>query len=200
MPRAVTIYLEEPLLQSARDGRHNFMGLVTDVLRDAGYGVAFAPLGTPFRADAPALTHMAPPPPGGLTFRRAYHYPFWAIETTAERWNWHVARQPFQPQNVADQPARRTYDRWRERLFPGLTDAPHREGLIYVPLQGRLLDHRSFQSCTPVEMLSLTLAADPARDVVATLHPKETYGADELDALHSLAARNPRLTILNGAK
>ena len=198
MPRAVTIHLEQPLLESAREGRHNFIGLVAEVLRAAGYGIAFAPQGTPFRSDTLALTHMTPPPPGGLTFRRAYHYPFWSIETTAERWNRHVAGQPFQSETVADQPARRTYDRWRKRLFPGLTDAPRREGLIYVPLQGRLLDHRSFQSCAPMEMLSLPLAADPARDVVATLHPKETYSTAELDALHSLAARNPRLTILTG--
>ena len=33
----------------------------------------------------------------GLCFRRAYHYPFWQIEQTAERWSWDVAQAAFEP-------------------------------------------------------------------------------------------------------
>jgi hypothetical protein len=71
-----------------------------------------------------------------------------------------------------------------------------RDGYIYVPLQGRLLEHRTFQSMSPIEMLRQILTHDTVRTVLATLHPRETYTREELAALHSLVASEPRLDLV----
>lgn len=196
MRHQATLFLDDKLRRSAANGRHNFIGHLIAVLRENGYFVDLMPESCMFgNGMVRAITHRTPPPPGGLTFRRVYHYPFWAIETTPENWERPVARSPFQAETVSKSEAGRLYDRWRRRLFPQSTANPTRDGFVYVPLQGRLLQHQPFQSCSPVEMLFHTLRAEPERDVIATLHPEKTLTDAEKDALAALADRNPRLTI-----
>lgn len=202
MGRTLHFYLEPTLLDSARAGAHPFIGRVADVARQAGMGVAFHSNGLADRAmfdpNAPALFHMEQPwGPRGLTFRRVYHYPFWGIEPTAERWRWHVAQVAFDGQRIDRREATRFARYWRERLFGADALAPRRDGFVYVPLQGRLLDHRSFQACAPIDMLRAVLAHDP-RPIVAALHPKETYTPDELTALSALQSAHPRLEVTLG--
>ncbi len=202
MDRTLHFYLEPALLDSAQAGAHPFIGRVADVARQAGLGVVFHGNGAADRAGFDpkqrAMFHMVQPwGPRGLTFRRVYHYPFWGIEPTAERWRWHVAQTSFDGARIDRREAARFARYWRERLFGADALAPRRAGFIYVPLQGRLLDHRSFQSCAPIDMLRAVLAADP-RPVVAALHPKETYGPDELAALSALEAAYPRLEVTLG--
>jgi hypothetical protein len=69
---------------------------------------------------------------------------------------------------------------------------------VYVPLQGKLTEQRSFQTASPVEMLETTLRLEPERNVIATLHPKETYTNADHTALDRLQRTNPRLTVTNG--
>tara|TARA_R110002124_G_scaffold100168_6_gene246839 strand:+ start:5314 stop:6207 length:894 start_codon:yes stop_codon:yes gene_type:complete len=197
MPQSVTLYLEDPLLRSARAGAHNFIAHLVAVLEQAGYRVHFAATEEVASNDGLALTHMIPPPPGGLTFRRVYHYPFWAIEPSAERWAWDVAKEAYSPDLVPKTEADKFYERWQKRLFP-TAKASRQNGFVYVPLQGRLLEHRSFQSCAPIDMLRATLNADPHRPVVAALHPKERYSDVEMEALTRLAHRSPMLTLRTG--
>ena len=141
--RTVTFYLDDGLRESAEAGEHNFIAKVSSVLRNAGFDVVYransqaARLSSALRPGY-AMFHMDQPThPRALTMRRVYHYPFWQIETTTERWNWAVAKTPFDPETVEPKEARRFHGFWRRRLFP---DAPpvSLEGFVYVPLQGRL--------------------------------------------------------------
>lgn len=202
MGQTLHFYLEPALLDSAEAGAHPFIARIADVARQAGMAVAFhgntAADRAGFDPAQRAMFHMEHPwAPGGLTFRRVYHYPFWGIEPMAERWLWHVAQTPFDGARIDRREATRFARYWRERLFGADALAPRRDGFIYVPLQGRLLEHRSFQSCSPIAMLRAVLAADP-RPIVAALHPKETYSPDELDALSALEAAHPRFEVTLG--
>ena len=69
-----------------------------------------------------------------------------------------------------------------------------REGFIFAPLQGRLTEHRSFQSMSPLGMLEETLARQ-SLPVVASLHPAERYGPQDHAALDRLA-QNPRFRLV----
>ena len=92
-------------------------------------------------------------------------------------------------------------NRWRPRLFG---DAEIRsDGHIFMPLQGKLLERRHFQSQSPIEMIATTLAADPQRKIIATLHPREIYTAAERKALTGFGNRftlsdRPSVTVLAG--
>ncbi|WP_226941701.1 hypothetical protein [Pseudooceanicola spongiae] len=200
-PREMRLYLEPGLLASAAAGQHNFLSLVTEVLGHAGYAISLEETGARARADAPdkpgyALFHMEHPTHDrALTFRRVYHYPFWAIEPFAERWNWRVARRTFRPEEIDRAEAQTFFKRWQKRLFKDAPSKATREGAVYVPLQSRLLEHRLFQTCAPIEMLERTLEGDPHRKILATLHPKVTYSKAELRAVKDLSRRFPRLQL-----
>ncbi|WP_375568007.1 hypothetical protein ABWH93_10820 [Seohaeicola saemankumensis] len=200
----MTFYLDDGLRESAEAVEHNFIAKVSSVLRNAGFDVVYransqaARLSSALRPGY-AMFHMDQPThPRALTMRRVYHYPFWQIETTTERWNWAVAKTPFDPETVEPKEARRFHGFWRRRLFP---DAPpvSLEGFVYVPLQGRLTECRSFQAASPVEMVEAVLRHDTSRLVIATFHPGETYGDAERQAIYSLAERHPRLSVKTGS-
>ncbi|QPM91490.1 hypothetical protein PSAL_027430 [Pseudooceanicola algae] len=199
--REMRIYLDPVLARSAGAGEHNFLNLVTGVLREADFRVEICETGPEARALAPrkpghALFHMEQPTHDrALVFRRVYHYPFWAIEPYAERWQWRVAQTPFPAAEVNRNTAKTFFDRWQTKLFGAAANDTSRDGFVYVPLQGRLLNHRSFQSCAPVEMLERILDADPVRRILVTLHPKETYSPDELSAVEKLSRKYPRLSL-----
>lgn len=185
--RQVQIFLEDGLLTSARAGSHNFLNLLTEVLSERGMGADFQPMDARGQGTGRSLIHMkAPASPNGLVFRRVYHYPFWQIEQAEKRWMWDVARAAFDPGGVDGKQARRFQRFWRGRLFPGLE---HAQGdAIYVPLQGRIAKHRSFQSCAPLDMVAQVMAATD-RPVTIGLHPKETYTDDDLARLREVAGR-----------
>lgn len=203
-PRILNIHLDPDLRASAQAGRHNFIAKIEAVMRGAGYDVRYRANSRTERLKSAtrrgySLFHMDPPlHDRALTFRRVYHYPFWAIEQTEKRWHWRVARTRFDPETVPRKRADGFYAQWQTRLFGDAPAQALAEGYVYIPLQGRLLDHRSFQTCTPLEMIEQVLQHDPARPVVAALHPKESYTARELDALDALAARHDRLHLETG--
>lgn len=194
----IAILLEQSLLDSARAGRHNFIALMMSVLSGAGHDLHLLPEGAA-RRDLPdhTLVHMTPPVGRhGLTFRRVHHYPFWRIETTERRWDWDVARTEFAAESVPPDQAARFQARWRKRIHDVAALPPRNlDGHVYVPLQGRLTQHRSFQTMSPIAMIETVLRLDPDRRVIATLHPKETYGDEERQALHRLTAAHPRLSV-----
>lgn len=201
--RLLTFYLHWDLRKRASRGRHNFISKICSVVEDAGFKVAFdkADGETLLRSAARpgyAMFHMDDPfHDRALTLRRVYEYPFWAIEESAKRWEWKVARSAFDAAAVPADKSR-FFAYWAKRQFGTAPAAAGRGGYVYVPLQGRLLAQRSFQSASPLEMLEQVLDHDPVRRVAATLHPKETYTQAELDALSRLEARFPRLTVSSG--
>ncbi|MEX3316159.1 hypothetical protein [Sulfitobacter sp. PS-8MA] len=195
----VDIYLEAPLRESAEAGAHNFIAKMTQALENARFRVAYRDIDGPVQdRGALSLSHMAPAPTArGLLFRRCYHYPFWQIEARPERWLWDVAQAQFDPAQVQAKAAAQFYRFWQKRLFGDAPRQARHDGPIYVALQGRLLQRRSFQTCSPIEMLAHTLGHG-GKPVVAALHPKEDYSAPELAALERLAARHPALQLTTG--
>jgi len=201
--RQVTFYLDDEMRCSAEAGQHNFISRIAAAVQSEGCPVAFAPNSATERLRSAsrsgyALFHMEDPfHPRALSFRRAYLYPFWTIERSADRWNFRAARTRFDPETVDPERAARFCERLRAKHFPGI-DRAAAGNLVLVPLQGLLTQHRSFQSCSPLEMLETTLQRCPEDQVLATLHPKEVYSAEEQRALERLRQRYSNLTIQTG--
>ncbi|MDF3605195.1 hypothetical protein PE067_02870 [Paracoccus sp. DMF-8] len=191
------IYLEPPMLATARAGTFNFLNVLRDAVETAGWQVEWRETGSEARRRAPdlpgyALFHAeAPTHDRALTFRRAYHYPFWQIEPVQQRWRFHVAASIFDPDSIDPQPAAAFVDKLRNRVLPG--PDPTREGFALVALQGHLRKQRSFQTMRPLDMVKEV--ARTGRPAVATLHPSETYDDKDMAALDRLAARFPNLVI-----
>ena len=200
-PTSLTVFLPDALLADAEAGRMNFLARMQAALAGRGVETRWRPKRSYGDAGSGgwSLHYMDRPlDPFALVFRRVYMFPFWQIEAVPERWHWRVARAAFDPDGVDGAEARRWADGWRSRVHRPRFGDPSRQGFLFVPLQGRLTEHRSFQSCAPLAMLERTLARLPDRRLVATLHPAETYSDAERAALRALADRNPRLTLADG--
>jgi hypothetical protein len=194
----VTFYMEPELCDSAQVGKHNFIGKVADVLMRAGMGVRYLPFGSAVLSEGWTMSHIkSPPDKRGLSFRRVYHYPFWQIERSAERWTWDVAQTTFNPDPAEAKEAARFYKFWQKRLFEDTPQTASREGFIYVPLQGKITSHRPFQTCSPLDMVEHCLAQTSGR-VITTLHPNEHYDRSEIKALRKLEKSHRRLEVQTG--
>lgn len=198
MQETVTFLMEPELCESAQAGQHNFIGKMAAVLARAGLAVRYAPFGTVPYGDGWSLSHIKTPPDArGLSFRRAYHYPFWQIEQSAERWSWDVAQAAFAPDPAEAKEAARFYGFWQSRLFGDAPQRTSRDGFVYVPLQGKITSHRPFQMCSPLEMIEHCLAQTD-RAIITTLHPGEHYDRSEITALKKLEKTHKRLSVQSG--
>ena len=203
--RILTWYLAPKLRGRAKRGRFNFINQINGVLKEEGYEIAWrgqnqGELEKSLHRPGYAIFHMKDPfHDRALTVRKVYRYPFWDIVDTGRRWDWPVARAEFAPDPNTPRPEiERFYRYWGQRQFGDAPARARREGYVYVPLQGMLQRHRSFQFCSPLEMLATVLEHDRSRPVVAALHPKEKYDQAELDALDRLAAKHGQLTVRTG--
>lgn len=190
MAKTLHIYLHELMRTRAEAGEINLFNKMAQAL--AGWTLRFHEDTKAERQAAPGrgygLFHMQEPPvPTILCLRQAYHYPFWRIEKTNERWNFDVARAGFDAAQVPPERAAAFFSRWMPRVF---REGPvFRKGFVFMPLQGRLLQHRSFQSQSPVQMIETCAKAWPGMPIKATLHPKETYSPADHQALRAMADR-----------
>ena len=196
-PPLLRIYLEPDMLHLTQSGKMNFLNILRKTIAQRGWQSELHPTGPVARAAAPslegyALYHMqAPTHDRALTFRRAYHYPFWRIEQVQQRWRFDVAQTRFDPETVDPGPARDFVRRLAARVLPG--PPPQAGDTVLVPLQGHIRRQRSFQSHSPLQMLARV--AETGRPVLATLHPKERYDATDCAALAELGVRHANLRI-----
>lgn len=196
-PLILRVYLYPPMLYLAQAGKLGFLNRIRALLAPRGWQIVVQWSGDEARRRAPdlpgyALYHMERPThPAALTFRRAYHYPYWRLETVPERWRWPVAHARFDPDSLDDRTSRDFMRRLAARVLPG--PEPQRGDHVLIALQGRIADHRSFQTCSPLAMVRAV--ARTGRPAAATLHPKEIYSPADRAALEGLAARHPNLTI-----
>ena len=190
-------HLEPDLRRAASAGEHPFIAKMALVLESAGFRVEYREHGdTDRNSDTYVLSHMkSPPEKHGLVFRRVYQYPFWQIEASAQRWEWDVAKSVFDPALISGQEAAQFYEFWQKRQYQNAPQTTSRDGFAYIPLQGRLTEHRSFQSCSPITMIEHSLVHDKTRQVIATIHPNETYTDTEIAALEALERMHPRLRV-----
>lgn len=197
----LSLYMSAAACTGFVAGESSIFSRIAGAFRSVGWSVAAredsdaARLNARDDPDHAIFQMVEPPNDRALCLRRAYHYPFWRLEKTNERWNFAVARAAFDPTTLDPAEARSFASRWRKRLWADRK--PTRGGFLFLPLQGRLTEHRSFQSASPLAMIETTLARD-SRPLVATLHPGETYAQPERDALQTLAGKYPRLTIASG--
>lgn len=194
--RTLSIHLTEYLLWRVRRGKHPFLAELVRALEARGWRITWRGDGLDERlasAARPGYTLFyedAPVGPRCLTLRRSYFDPFWQIEASAKRWEWDVARASFDPEAVDGDRAAHFVKFWRGRM--PLPPPARGEGFVYVPLQGRLLTQRSFQSRAPVDMVREIAKRERTRDIVLTLHPGETYSPHEREAVDRLI-EDPRI-------
>lgn len=206
MPHAeiLRIYLEPATLRMAKDGAFGFVSKVHAAFESRGFAVELvedsdaARLGSALK-DGYALFLMKDPfHARSLSMRRAYYYPYWRIEATAKRWMFKVAERSFIPAETDPDLARDWFNRWRRFLFKKAALNTRKDGLIYVPLQGRLLEHRSFQTISPVQMIEEVRARAGDRRILLGLHPGESYSDAERAALERLEGADPRIAVQLG--
>lgn len=196
-----TVHLHLPTGMRARVAKREdlFLGHLTSVLENAGLSVeicdrSLASQLASTRQDGFALFYQSKPEGSdALVFRKNYVAPFWQIADRQDRWNWPVAKAQFDPAAIDPVRAKRFAEDLRSRHFKDVATCD--DGFIYAPLQGRLAQHRSFQTCSPLQMLEQLLEHDPKRPVIATLHPGEHYTNLEREELDKIVARHDRLSL-----
>lgn len=190
--KLLRIHLEPDMLARTVAGQFNFMNRVRSAVEAGGWRCEFAE-----ETDTPpvtgyALHHMSGPShPRTMFFRKAYYYPYWHIEPDQRRWRWPVATAEFEPGKIPAVPARQFLRKLRQRILPGLRPGEARH--VLIPLQEQLLETRSFQSMSPVEMVEQV--ASTGKHCIATLHPKGNYTQDEMDRLARIGDRYPNFTV-----
>lgn len=196
-PDHVIIALENPTLQQAMSGGHNFVNRMLAVLQAVDISVSLELTASlqPFTDDY-VISHMKGPiGPNTLYFRKAIEFPFWHIDAEAERWNWSIAGAEFDPSGIDPKKAEKFVHRHRKRLYGG---AERQKDFVLVPLQGCLQDRRSFQAASPIDMVKRVCDTHASRRIIATLHPKEDYTDVEMAALNALEAECDNLTVQTG--
>jgi len=202
--KTVTFYLHPKLRRRAERGNHNFIVKVCAVLTSAGLSIAFdgddkaARLRALARPGYSLFLMQEPVNKRGLVMRKTYLYPFWHIEKEAARWEWPVAQEAFVWTPEKAGVASNFYRLWRQRLFGDAAFDTRRDGFVYVPLQGQLLRKRSFQTCSPIDMIKAVMAHEPDRQIMLTLHPNENYSAEESAALDALVSADERVFLQVG--
>lgn len=172
---------------------------ITDAVKAAGWEAKIAPLeethGRPKAQGYHLVLNLPVWGPNCLSLRKTYRDPFWKIEATNDRWDYEIAKASFDPRQVP--PGFNGFmGHWKPRF---LGDSPAAEGLgpfIFIPLQGKLTERRHFQAMSPLDMIRTTLAQDTDRKVIATLHPREIYSADEVAKLDELVNSDPRFAVM----
>lgn len=179
-PKLLNFYLDATKRRLAETGEGIFGGIVAAV-RAAGWQTTYR--GQTEEVSGPGYHLLYNRPvddPFCLSLRRCYLENYYRIEATNDRWDWDVADLRFPAQKGPGW--FQTY--WRDRLFMGETMG--QGGYIFMPLQGKLLQRRHFQAQSPVDMIHATLMADPGRQIIATLHPREVYSDAERAALQGI--------------
>lgn len=197
--KILRIYLNEKTLKRARDGKIGFINQVLGAVQSQGFRAELRldtdeqRLKSAHRNGYSLFRMEDPFHNRAMTFRQVYLPQFWQIETTAKRWEWLVAKSEFKPQDVPKGDAAWFANYWRNILFKDTPDIKN-DGFVFIPLQGRLLQQRSFQSASPIQMIKSTLQYSDDHQIIASLHPHETYLPDEIAALDLLAKQNNRFS------
>lgn len=203
-PKILRIYLDETMLYQARQGTFGFASRVEKAFTERGFQVEFRENSFDERVKSGARNGYSmflmddPFHEKALTMRKAYYFPFWRIEATPKRWEFEVAQKTFDPDEIDTDTAQFWAGNWRKWLFKDGPANATQDGVIYVPLQGRLLERRSFQSMSPMDMIEEVRRKAGERHILLGLHPGETYSRDELDAVDRMSAKDGRIAVQTG--
>lgn len=198
--KPLRVMLTKRSVEAERKGEHAFLPVLRKAAKRRGFDLTVREDSAGARklaqkAGAYTMFHMSEPlGKYSLCFRKSYAAPFWNLATTGARWNWPVARASFNP--APSKEADLFFDHWANRMHCIDGKTIRDDGFIYMPLQGKLLAHRSFQSASPAEMIHATLKHTDL-PVRATLHPNETYSDAELDILKEISALSSRFSVVD---
>ncbi|MEC7761132.1 MAG: hypothetical protein VX874_04365 [Pseudomonadota bacterium] len=202
--RILRIYLDDVMLDMAQRGEFGFVARVTKAFEEVGFRVELKRNSFEERLKSAARNGYSlflmddPFHPKSLTMRKSYYFPFWRIEATPKRWEFEVAKKSFDPAEIDTDTAQAWVGSWRKWLFKQGPETAERTGLIYVALQGKLLEHRSFQTMSPVDMIAEVQARADDKRILLGLHPGEAYSDEERATLDAIAADDPRVTVQTG--
>ncbi|MFC2970001.1 hypothetical protein [Acidimangrovimonas pyrenivorans] len=194
-PRELRLHLDDEMRERAQAGELGIANRIRAAFESRDFRVEFVSDSAENRLSAlPGtgyhLFHLQEAMgPNTLVLRLAYYYPFWRIEESNARWQFDVAHATFDPETIDPETARAFVARRRRKLFGARR--PENKGFILIPLQGRLTEHRSFQSMSPLDMIRATRAADPEREILLRRHPGESYSREEMTALRQLIDTTP---------
>lgn len=203
-PKILRVYLDPVPLKQARKGEFGILNRIRAALEPRGFRIEWRENSEGERIVSATRRGYAlflmddPLHSRALTLRKAYYYPFWRIEASGQRWEFEIARKAFDPAETDPIQAQNWVFKWRNWLFKqkgmkGVT----RDGPVYVPLQGRLLEHRSFQAASPIEMIR-AVQGSTDKPILLGLHPGEDYSDGELAAVQALADADPRMSLQMG--
>jgi hypothetical protein len=197
-PKILHFHLDAHLRSRHAAGEGGMLNQVTEAVQAAGWQARLVALedsnGRPAAPGYHLVLNLPVQGPSCLSLRKSYRDPFWKIEDTNDRWDYQIARTEFDPAAITSG-FNGFMGHWKPRF---LGETPAATGLapfVFVPLQGKLTERRHFQSMSPLEMITTVLDRDRDRKVIATLHPRETYGAEDLQALGRLVASQPRFSV-----
>lgn len=202
--RILRIYLDDVMLDMAQRGEFGFVARVTKAFEGIGFRVELRRNSFQERLKSAARNGYSlflmddPFHPKSLTMRKSYYFPFWRIEATPKRWEFEVAKKTFDPAGIDTDVAMDWVGNWRKWLFKRGPETAERTGLIYVALQGKLLEHRSFQSMSPIDMIAEVQARAGDKRILLGLHPGEDYSDEERATLDAIAANDPRVMVQTG--
>lgn len=195
-PRHLTLFCDWKTRKALKQGQPQMVDEVRLAFEAADWQVAIRPDKDRDQPRGPGYALVVNQTPGDLAtlnLRTAYLPNFWRIEETNDRTRFAVAARAFDPAEIEPDTAETFVAARRGPVLGGRK--PTTEGFIFLPLQGRLSERRSFQTMSPLQMIAATLAADPHRPIKATLHPRETYAPEEIEALHRIEADEPRFQL-----
>lgn len=197
--KVLRVLLTKRSVEAERKREHEFVPVLRKAARRRGFDLTIREDSAgarrlASRANAYTMFHMSEPlDQNSLCFRKSYAAPFWQIAKTSARWRWPVARATFDAKSTEE--AQAFFTHWANRLHNVSSKTIRDDGFIYMPLQGKLLSHRGFQTHSPAEMIQATLARTKL-PIRATLHPNETYSKAELDLLKEISALNSRFSLV----
>lgn len=202
--RILRIYLDDVMLDMAQRGEFGFVARVTKAFEGTGFRVELRRNSFQERLKSAARNGYSlflmddPFHPKSLTMRKSYYFPFWRIEATPKRWEFEVAKKTFDPAGIDTDVAQNWIGNWRKWLFKQGPENAERTGMVYVALQGKLLEHRSFQTMSPIDMIVEVQARAGDKRILLGLHPGEDYSDEERAMLDAIAANDPRVTVQTG--
>lgn len=125
--------------------------------------------------------------PHALNVRKAHFYPFWSLENAGNRRAPRVTQLEFEPSDINGIIAQEFFNKICVRNLPAHPPRIDENDFVFVPLQGHILEKRSWQFATTDQMIRSIVQHDPDRKILVKPHPKERYSRAEKSYISSLS-------------
>ena len=189
--KTIKFYLPPHDKKILEENRRPLYGQIVKAINDAKFKVETAELDESHRftagviEDYALLIKMLVPQENVFTLRKLSIRNYWTIERAEYRNNFRLTNQNPDFALIDAKRAEIFANKTRRKKISVSQNARSKDQPILIALQGTLLTHRKDQYCSPIEMINLTRAHFPDRQIIVKPHPRGGYGEDELKALHN---------------